>query len=435
MLVSCAGAIRTPGYLKTATKDAPGTLDPVEVAEQTLAAIGRGPVVVPGRVNKLARFFLGRMLSRRAAVRIMGQEHEGPDMILGFFLPWLVYALVLALQLALPARAVAGYVKDAAGQPLRYRLNGLLVFVVIMALYVAASRAGWLPWDLFWQHRVASVVGACTLGLLFTAVIVLTAPPHAGLLRDLFFGRRENPQFLGARLDAKMSLYLVGAVMLGLNVVSFAAHHLLTYPDASSPGVYVYAALFLFFACEYLFFEEVHLYTYDFFAERVGFKLGWGCITFYPFFYCVGLWSAAGQPPPHASSAYVIAAVAVFATGWMLSRGANLQKFTFKTRPDARFLGVFTPGTITDGTHTLLASGFWRVSRHVNYLGEILMATGLTLALGRPLDPWPWLYPLYYVALLFPRQADDDRRCAAKYGALWAEYCRRVPWRIIPRVY
>ena len=55
------------------------------------------------------------------------------------------------------------------------------------------------------------------------------------------------------------------------------------------------------------------------------------------------------------------------------------------------------------------------------------MAVGLTLALGWPLDPWPWLYPLYYLALLLPRQVDDDRRCARKYGALWAEYCRRVP--------
>ncbi len=36
------------------------------------------------------------------------------------------------------------------------------------------------------------------------------------------------------------------------------------------------------------------------------------------------------------------------------------------------------------------------------------MAVGLTVALGWPLSPWPWLYPLYYVALLFPRQHFDD---------------------------
>jgi delta14-sterol reductase len=193
--------------------------------------------------------------------------------------------------------------------------------------------------------------------------------------------------------------------------------------------------MFLFFVSEYLFFERVHLYTYDFFAERVGFKLGWGCLTFYPYFYCVGLWSAADKSNPHAPLALTVIAAVIFVCGWMTSRGANLQKFLFKTRPEARLFGVLAPTTISDGDHHLLCSGFWRVSRHVNYLGEILMALGLTLALGRPLDPIAWLYPLYYVALLFPRQADDDRRCAQKYGALWTQYCERVRYRIIPGIY
>ena len=63
------------------------------------------------------------------------------------------------------------------------------------------------------------------------------------------------------------------------------------------------------------------------------------------------------------------------------------------------------------------------------------MATGLTLCLGYPGAFAPWLYPLYYVALLLPRQHDDDRRCAEKYGALWDAYCKRVPCRIIPGIY
>jgi delta14-sterol reductase len=63
------------------------------------------------------------------------------------------------------------------------------------------------------------------------------------------------------------------------------------------------------------------------------------------------------------------------------------------------------------------------------------MATALALSLGYPGHLGPWLYPLYYVALLVPRQIDDDRRCAEKYGVLWHEYRRRVRWRIIPGIY
>ena len=63
------------------------------------------------------------------------------------------------------------------------------------------------------------------------------------------------------------------------------------------------------------------------------------------------------------------------------------------------------------------------------------MASGIVISIGHLLLPWPWLYPLYYVALLFPRQIDDDKRCAEKYGALWDEYLKKVPFRIIPKIY
>ena len=52
-----------------------------------------------------------------------------------------------------------------------------------------------------------------------------------------------------------------------------------------------------------------------------------------------------------------------------------------------------------------------------------------------PLEPGPWLYPLYYVLLLGTRERADDRRCSEKYGALWDRYRQRVRWRILPGVY
>jgi short-subunit dehydrogenase len=68
---SCAGAILTPGYNQTQQAKAPGTLTPSEVAEKTLKALGKGPVFVPGGINKLARFFLMRLMPRKLAITIM----------------------------------------------------------------------------------------------------------------------------------------------------------------------------------------------------------------------------------------------------------------------------------------------------------------------------------------------------------------------------
>jgi short-subunit dehydrogenase len=71
-VVACsAGAVRTPGFAITAGRDAPGTLDAGQVVERTLHALGRGPVVIPGFVNRAASALMVRLLPRRAAIRIM----------------------------------------------------------------------------------------------------------------------------------------------------------------------------------------------------------------------------------------------------------------------------------------------------------------------------------------------------------------------------
>jgi protein-S-isoprenylcysteine O-methyltransferase Ste14 len=347
-----------------------------------------------------------------------------------------VYVAVFALYALLPGRWVEGYAVDASGRRLRYHLNGLLVFSVVVGSYLALAANGVIAWDFFYQHRWGMLLTAFLVGLAFTLAIVLPGPrTQASWFSDFYLGRFENPQWLRGRVDVKMFLYLVGATQLELCVLSFAAHHWLVHPIDPSPGVLLYAALFSFFLVDYLCFERVHLFTYDFVAERVGFKLGWGCLVFYPFFYCCGLWFAAARPNPHTPFALLIAAGFLFLTGWVLARGANLQKFYFKVHPERSAFGPLAQRALTQGDKRVLVSGFWGLSRHINYLGELLMACALALCLGSRCGLWPWLYPAYYVALLVPRQLDDDRRCAEKYGALWDEYRRVVPKRIVPFVY
>jgi len=73
-----AGAIFTPGYQQAEkVKPAPGSMTANDVAEQTLNALGKGPIFVPGAVNKLARFLLMRLLSRKAAVNLMVRNTGG----------------------------------------------------------------------------------------------------------------------------------------------------------------------------------------------------------------------------------------------------------------------------------------------------------------------------------------------------------------------
>lgn len=356
--------------------------------------------------------------------------------LLGFLAPAIIYSYIFLLNILLPGRWVTGYVTKAGSEEkLRYRLNGLLVLFTVLLTWFLLGYFGVLAWDWLYQVRWSALAGAFVFGIVFSIAIVVAYPAvKKSFLADFFLGRAENPQLWGGKVDAKMWLYLIGAILLELNVLSFATHHYLLYGAESNPGIFLATALLSYFVVDYITFEEVHLYTYDFFAENVGFKLGWGCIAFYPFFYSIPIWATASLPNPHTPNYLLVLYALLFFVSWSLARGANMQKYFFKKDPSKSFLGI-KPKTISDGNKTLLVSGYWGLSRHINYLGEIGMATAIVLAVGYPGMIWPWLYPLYYVALLFPRQRDDDKRCAIKYGPLWDDYTKKVKYRIIPYIY
>jgi protein-S-isoprenylcysteine O-methyltransferase Ste14 len=211
-------------------------------------------------------------------------------------------------------------------------------------------------------------------------------------------------------------------------------------PSDLPSGLFLPAVLLSFFLGEYCWNELVHTFTYDIFRERIGFKLLFGCLFFYPFFYAIALApfvnkAALSRFELLSPCAADVTSILLFLAGWILTRGANMQKFACKSGA-ATFFGhvlVFVPGS----HNRLCMSLFWGCSRHINYLGEILQA--FAIALGPALassSALPFLYPAYYVALFLPRIADDDEQCRSKYGeVVWRAYCERVPCKLVPGVY
>ncbi len=74
VVACCAGAMRTPGYMRSFGRDVPGMLSPDEAARRTLDGLGRGPRLVPGFVNRITAVLMGRLLSRKAAIRLIGRN-------------------------------------------------------------------------------------------------------------------------------------------------------------------------------------------------------------------------------------------------------------------------------------------------------------------------------------------------------------------------
>lgn len=393
--------------------------------------------------------------------------------IVGYLEIPLIYFLTFLLNRIVPSVSTAGYACDSFGTALQYRLNGMRVHLLVCTLMTLLHLLGFVSLTVFSQQFWTCLVLACSLGIVLSALLFVrgrklhvqkkidertycltsraqpynaaelaTTSDEASEFRarswlDHFYcGYEWNPRpLLG--VDVKMWLYLVGAIQLELNVLGAVFDHYELHGRVSNAMV-VYLLCLSWFTAEYLYFENVHLFTYDLFRERIGFKLTWGCTTFYPFFYCCGVWCLVSAAPSQRDMSLQggIACCLLFAFGWLVTRGANLQKFHCKMGHEQFLFGLVKMNFVPDSKRRLLCSGFWGLSRHINYFGELVQSIALAL------PGWlvtgsivPWLYPLYYVILFVPRQIDDDRICAAKYGKVWHTYCRLVPYRIIPYIW
>lgn len=402
--------------------------------------------------------------------------------IRALFAESLVCVFTVVSHVVLPGKHVTGYCVDKHFQPLVYKLNGISMLVGSIVLFFVLDK------DLqmfFFNNHFNCVLCANCFGLLVsfffyvrggseeyarcitvdqlhkdklpTSIVRSGSAPSA--IVQFFLGCEWNPRF--CKIDVKMLLYALGAIGLAINILSACATHYYHLNGQLLNGMMVYVALFMWFLFEYMYYENVHLYTYDIFAEKLGFKLAWGCMVFYPYFYCIGIYPMVFASVRHdISLAVCVVTMLLFFFGWGITRGANMQKYYFRTDPlqTSVFFGLIHQKTIS-GTH-ILCSGFWGKARHLNYLGEILQSIALSLpgciigltSLTAELDQQgttttmqyvklvffacsPLLYSVYYIVLFITRQIDDDEVCKRKYGAKWDEYCNVVTWRICPGVW
>ena len=368
-------------------------------------------------------------------------ELSRTEAIAGFFTPLVIFAVFFLAQLILPGKRVPGYViNPQTGKPRNYRLNGIVVFAV--ALIVWAFELTGMPREWFYRSSIYAVVGGTVFTTIFAIIAVFSQPQGKikNPLLALWDGRAQEISFFNERFDIKMYFYVVGGTMLALNALSGAAYNYEVFGENYNPGVFLYAAFYTYYILDYFIFERVQLYTYDLIHEGIGFKMFWGGLVIYGWLFILPLWGMAAYPSPGFSSGWtyfwLIGTTALFLFGWGISRGANMQKYTFKRWPDRKFLGIFEPEYIQAGDRKILCSGFWGAARHFNYLGEGFLGLSIALAFGYFTNPWAWTYFVFVVTFFTFRQRFDDAYCAEKYGAeKWAEYQARVKYRIFPGIY
>ncbi|KAL3825808.1 hypothetical protein ACJIZ3_021837 [Penstemon smallii] len=336
----------------------------------------------------------------------------------------------------LPGRIVPGATLSD-GTRLHYRCNGMLLLLLLVFLLGIGC---WM--DLVSPTAIADRgLELFSTTFIFSAFVTLllyvagcrsrdqssSLKPHVtgNLIHDWWFGIQLNPHFMG--IDLKF--YLVRAGMMGWLLINLSVLLKCIQDTNLSRSMILYQLFCVLYILDYFFYEEYMTSTWDIIAERLGFMLVFGDIVWIPFTFSIqGWWLLHNEV--ELTTAAVIANCLVFLIGYLVFRGANKQKHIFKKNPKALIWG--RPPKVVGGK--LLASGYWGIATHSNYLGDLLLALSFSLPCGIS-SPVPYFYPIYLFILLIWRERRDEARCAEKYKEIWAEYRKLVPWRILPYVY
>jgi protein-S-isoprenylcysteine O-methyltransferase Ste14 len=356
------------------------------------------------------------------------------------YLGW--FGLQVVLERFLPAEIAHG-TPLADGSALAYRINGLRAMVVSLVLVGGGYLAGWLP--LAWVHTNFGAL--LTTGTLFAFALSLfiwwwgkTYPGgpskvSGDFVRDYFYGTALNPRTppvtgFDWKFFCECRPGLIGWIVIDL---AMAAAQYEKYGEVSIAMVAV-IVLQTAYVLNNFRNEAWLLTTIDIQQERFGWMLVYGDLVLVPMTYCLQAYWLVDHfrnPPP----LYIAAVLALGAIGFVIFVDSNLQKNRFRRDPDNCVIwGKPARSMQTARGKRLLLSGYWGMARHVNYLGDWLIALSFGLCAGFG-SIVPYFYPIWFALLLFLRERRDDRWCAKKYGDDWERYKERVPWRIVPGIY
>ncbi|KAI7886424.1 ERG4/ERG24 ergosterol biosynthesis protein [Lichtheimia hyalospora FSU 10163] len=326
------------------------------------------------------------------------------------------------------------------GQILKYPLNGFSSFhnTIFFGIFVLVQTGLKMKPLLFvYDHWVGLVMSSILFSYVISLFVYIRSFKPGALLAlggnsgnalyDYMIGRELNPRI--GNFDIKFFTELRPG-LIGWVVINFCmACKQYTDLGRITNSMVLVLAFHTFYVADALWNEEAVLTTMDITTDGFGFMLAFGLYTWVPMNYT--LQARYLVDFPRDMSYYEVAAVlALNGLGYFIFRSANSQKNAFRTNPDGDRVKHLKYLKTERGTK-LIISSWWGMSRHINYLGDWLMALSWSLPCGFG-SVIPYFYPIYFAVLLLHRERRDDHQCRIKYGKDWDKYCSIVKSRIIP---
>lgn len=370
----------------------------------------------------------------------------------GSLLAWEMIGIFAALQilmlLLLPGSKYYGTVTPKGNQP-EYKDNGLLSYLITLALFFACSAGLHLFSPAIIYLHMGDLLAALNFGALvfclflyFKGRFLPSSSDHSSsgnFIFDYYWGTELFPVIAGINVK-QFTNCRFGMTGWALAVVSCACAQQEIYSVADT-GIIVSVALILIYLFKFFIWESGYMKSMDIQVDRAGFMICWGCLVWVPAVYT----SPVMYMVRHPHKLNILVAGLIFLAGlaaiWVNYWADHQRQSVRSTHGNTTIWGErpvlihaeYQTETGDTRTNILLASGFWGVSRHFHYMPEILSAFFWSCAAG--FDSFlPYFYVTFLTILLIHRAYRDDMKCRNKYGSYWDQYCRLVPYKVIPWV-
>lgn len=332
----------------------------------------------------------------------------------------------------------------------QYNLNGVPCFLITHTALLLMARADLIRYDMLYDEFGAVLAFLGRNALIMTVCLYfrgIYAPTNSdsgatgfGIVWDMWHGTELHPEIMGVSLKQLINCRFA---MMGWSVavMSFAAKQLQIEGKISN-SMAVSTILQMVYIFKFFLWEGGYFNSVDIIHDRFGFYIFWGCSAFLPSIYTLTSYYLASHAA-HLSTARALLILGCGCAAVGCNYWTDRQRQFFREtqglkpiwgRPPRKIKATYVTGDGKTRQSILLASGWWGVARHINYVFEITLAFCWSIVAG--FDAFiPYVYVSFLVVLLVDRAYRDELRCSLKYGHYYDEYCQMVPWKMIPGMY
>jgi 7-dehydrocholesterol reductase len=327
--------------------------------------------------------------------------------------------------------------------------NGFMYYIVTTSAFLLLNFATSYQISIDIYQNIVHIICSLNLFAFLLCVFLCFAgtnfPQQKETFRDdvnilfkFYRGIELHPRIFGVDIkqftNCRMGLMIWQILIMAYLFVSIER-------NGWNSGMAVNVILQSVYIAKFFWWETGYFTTLDITLDRAGYYLCWGCLVYVPSFYTFSTYYLVHYPPIVSETFSLIVLLAGLLCIYF-NYDVDYQKMLFRmTKGECKFWGrtvsyINAEYKDAKGVHKtkFLISGYWGLSRHLNYVFEIGLSLCWSLpGLGRGI--YPFLYTVYITILLLHRIFRDEDKCFNKYGNYWKLYCEKVRYRLIPFVF